>query len=320
MSTPFKLLQVCNVGEICGGTAACAWTICRALQGAEHEVFFFSRIRPETRTAFESVRGSTRSVSRVTDEMIRDSQADLVLFHNTSPDRAERPGFVPSISYVHSVGKRMDADVTIACSRWLASKLPRDGCPVLYQPVPIPPAQKEVRRGLLGDSLTIGRICTPQPRKWPESLIPFYRRLAERFPAVSWEFVGAPSNLQAKLAEACRGQARFWPADWAARGHLHRWHALLYHHPDLTESFGRTVAEAMRCGTIPIVDDQGGFIEQIDSAKTGFLCPNADAFESALETIQDPAIRWAIGHAAKRSAEERCSLRHFADRLRNVLT
>ena len=47
-----RLLQVCNVGRIVGGTAACAWSITRAFPDLEHHVAFLSSITDETQRGF----------------------------------------------------------------------------------------------------------------------------------------------------------------------------------------------------------------------------------------------------------------------------
>jgi glycosyltransferase involved in cell wall biosynthesis len=131
---------------------------------------------------------------------------------------------------------------------------------------------------------------------------------------VEWEFVGCPFVLRPRLNAACGGRAAFHESGWSARQHLHRWDALLYHHPTLTESFGRTCAEAMRCGCIPIVDDRGGFREQIAGpTRPGFLCEDFTAFDRAVAALDDPATRTKIGQAARTRAE-RFSLAQFAER------
>jgi len=86
---------------------------------------------------------------------------------------------------------------------------------------------------------------------------------------------------------------------------------LLYHHPTLTESFGRTVAEALRAGCIPIVDRRGGFREQIP-AGGGFLCDTRDHFLAALAAISSPAARRQIARAGQTHADDRFALRRFA--------
>lgn len=308
-----RLLQVCNVGDICGGTAACAWTITRALPRCRHSVWFLSHPTAETQTAFADCQ--VKRIDRLTESDVRAAGADLVLLHNTAASRVETITSAPVAVYHHSTGSHPTGEYSWACSRWLAEKMPGCGA-VLYQPVPLPPAPAGILRprGRYGCDLVIGRINTPVARKWPADLIPFYAGLAARIPAATWEFVGAPPAMQNALATACRGRAVFHPAGWQARQHLGRWDVLLYHHPSLMESFGRTVAEAQRAGCVPVVDNQGGFVEQIESGTTGWLCDSEDNFAAALELLRDPVIRWRVAERGREAADDRCSLRRFAER------
>lgn len=308
------------MGDICGGTAACAWTITQALPQASHTVLFLSPLTSATRQAFQHCH--VEEVQHVDDETCCRRHVDLVLFHNTSRDRAGPIRSALSILYQHSFSARacrVPAEITVACSAWLANQF-TDRPPVLYQPVPRAPGELSPDRRHLDDELIIGRICTPHARKWPPECPDFYAHLATRFPEVSWEFVGCPPPLQERLQSACRGRARFWNAVWGARRHLWRWHALLYHHPGLTESFGRVAAEAMRAGCVPIVDHRGGFAEQIRHGDTGFLCRNATGFAEAIAAIIRPALRWRISRQARVLAEQRFSPRAFRNSLTELLS
>jgi len=311
-----KIVQVCNVGTICGGTAACAWSITRALPECQHVVLFLGQPTTETRQAFAPV--PTESISSIDDHVLARWQPDLVILHNTSAAHSGSIRSCVRMLYCHSQGHHAPADLAVSCSRWLSDRLSHHPT-VLYQPIPCPPvppersSQPETRA--LDDELVVGRLCTPQPRKWPSCTVPFYEELARRFPFIRWEFVGCPSSLEQPLQNACRGRAKFLPARWGAQQHFYRWHGLLYHHPTLTESFGRTVAEAMLAGCLPIVDARGGFLEQIHPNETGFLCETVDHFASALEQLT-PSRRWIMSRAARQSARKLFSLETFAREFR----
>src|SRR5687767_5084087 len=115
-----RLLQVCNVGRIVGGTAACAWSITRALPEIEHHIAFLSPITEETRLAFAGT--TLHRCEYVTNAFVRDLQCDSVILHNTSPSRVERITAAWALQYVHSKGTRAQADCTRYCSRWLAAQ------------------------------------------------------------------------------------------------------------------------------------------------------------------------------------------------------
>ncbi|MBW3542809.1 MAG: glycosyltransferase family 4 protein [Planctomycetes bacterium] len=307
------ILQVANVGRVTGGTGACAWTIAHSLSACRHTIAFLSRLDDETRGAFAGSR--VLQWKRVTAAAVRRLNPDVIILHNTpAASMDERlPAF--TLQYAHSRIDPAAADVCVYCSRWLAERYGGNMHDVLYQPVPRPPriAGWHDERPLR-ERLVIGRLCTPTPRKWPDELVPFYRMLAGRFRDVQWEFVGCPPALQPRLQEACGGRATFHTAGWNARGHLWRWDALLYHHPHVTESFGRVAAEAMRAGCIPIVDGRGGFLEQIVPG-CGFRCGSPPDFAAAIAAITDPADRWPISRTARAHADERFSPAAFREAL-----
>lgn len=323
-----RLLQVCNVGQICGGTAACAWTITKAFPDWEHVVIFLSPPARDTVQAFSHCQIATSR--HVNDEVLAAHNPDLVILHNTASKNAGVISSIPTILFRHSQGAHAKADLSVSCSKWLANHFD-DSKIVLHQPVPKPircrsgnnttagieGAVTEQRQ--LSTNLIVGRICTPTSRKWPVESLEVYHAVATRFPNVQWEFVGCPSDLQPRWQEACEGRATFLPAEWQARRHLWRWHALLYHHPSLTESFGRTVAEAMRAGCVPIVDARGGFIEQIKNGHIGFLCQTPTDFERAINDLTQAAQWWKMSKAAMASADEHFSLQSFRKRFLTVI-
>ena len=74
---------------------------------------------------------------------------------------------------------------------------------------------------------------------------------------------------------------------------------MLYHHPTLTETFGRVCAEAMRAGCIPVVDDRGGFCEQVAEG-AGFKCRDIHHFVASLKILGEPEARRSMSQKAKR--------------------
>lgn len=310
-----RLLQVCNVGRIVGGTAACAWTVTRALPEFEHVVAFLSDITPDTRAAFAYAR--IEHWPHCTRRMINAVRPDVVLLHNIG-GREPLSGSSVTVQYVHSAGRRAPADLTVYCSRWLAGQMHRSSADVLYQGVPRPLPDSALNSRNCDGRLVVGRICTPIAKKWPVSLLSFYARMASQFPAVEWEFVGCPVSLQDALLTACRSRARFFPAGWEARSRLWGWDALLYHNPEVTESFGRMAAESLRAGCIPVVDALGGFVEQVTPA-SGFLCQNEDDFAEALSALRDSAVRRRMSAAARTDGDRYFSIASFRERLCNRL-
>ncbi|MFN0196414.1 MAG: glycosyltransferase [Planctomycetaceae bacterium] len=315
-SPKLRLLQVCNVGKITGGTAACAWSITRSLPQCEHLVAFLSPITAEARAAFAHCQ--LFEWREVTQLAVARCDPDAIILHNTLAGRWEYPLGAPTIRYVHSLGRPGNEDQRWYCSRWLAKQCGEPGGIVCRQSVPRPLRPAEETHRELRLHPVVGRLCTPRLRKWPRELIGFYRRMSELFPSIQWEFVGCPSALQAPLAEVCRGHASFLPAGWMQRSRMWHWDALLYHHPTLTESFGRTAAEAMRAGCIPIVDARGGFIEQI-AHETGYLCADVDDFAAALRVLLDPEERRRRSERCRDHADRVFSFTRFGHDLRELL-
>ncbi len=309
------LLQVCNVGQIVGGTAACAWSVTRALPQLTHTVAFLSRSDAVTRQVFEP--HPVLHWPHCTSDRIQQVNPDLVLLHNVSAGQASLWDGAWAIQYVHSAGRRLPADRTVYCSRWLAEQCRAQDSSVLWQGVPLPVRPFTPRPRIEG-RLRIGRICTPTARKWPDSLPAFYSQLAALHPHVDWEFVGCPTVMQPLLQTACSGRATFHPANWQARSHVWHWDALLYHHPTLTESFGRTVAEAARAGCLPIIDDRGGFTEQLE-VLGGRGCRTWPEFAEAIADLSDPECRQRLTESIRQTANEHFSLASFGERLRSLI-
>lgn len=288
----------------------------RALPDFQHTVVFRSSPTRETRKEFEACRGVKKLLHArlLTKEIIASSSPDLILLHNTGPAALESTAGYPTMQYVHSGTTSVVADRSVCCSTWLANQRKWPQQRVLLQSVPKPSGEQRAVRTHHEERLIVGRICTPTIAKWPLELISFYKDLAERFPAIQWEFVGCPPEQQDRYSVACQNRAVFHEAGWNARCHLTRWHVLLYHHPSMSESFGRTVAEARRAGCVPVVVNRGGFQEQI-SAKTGFLCNHADEYAQALHLLHDPQKWKVISEATEQEADEKFSFLAFRERL-----
>lgn len=307
-----RLLQVCNVGRIVGGTAACAWTVTRALPGFEHHVLFLSPPDVETLTAFAPCAVSHRLT--VTAQDVERILPDVVLLHNTARSRLADRLPTPTLLYLHSaISEPAQADAAVCCSHWLATRIGLPRAHVLWQGVPNVGRRRTAAEK--NGPFIVGRICTPQARKWPPDVVSFYAALAGRVPKICWEFVGCPEAMQGPLARACQQRAVFHPAGWRQRSLLSGWDVLLYSNPSLPESFGRTVAEAMRAGCVPVVDRFGGFVEQVPVGH-GFLCTGVDEFSGALEHLsrQRDCLR-TVSLRAVRHADEKFSLKRFATEL-----
>ncbi len=313
-----RLLQLCNVGNIVGGTAACAWSVTRALPELEHILWFRGTPTAETRRVFADCQ--IEQGSCLSEKQLHKLAPELILLHNTPREGVFWGAARPTVHslvlhYGHSRScLAAGSHRQLVCSRYLQQLNPEMAAEVLYQGVPRAGGEQTGDVRVFQQELTVGRICTPAARKWNASMISLYRELAAAFPNIQWEFVGCPEKLQSSLSACVQGQARFYPASWQARQFLKRWHVLLYSQPDVPETFGRVCAEAMRCGCVPVVDAAGGFQEQVTS-EAGYLCADAAGFVQALQELQEIGHWWKCSQTATAWANEQFSHQAFRRRL-----
>lgn len=321
-----KLLQVGKKPEIVSGVVGCIWSICQTLPDWSHALFFCSLLSvPErTREALDGYR--LGSGPALTAEWLRGADPDVILFHNTADDEVPLellPGGAVAIYYYHSSytalggfsGVMERCRRSLAVSEFLARSAGMPADSVLYQPVPAPPrgARENGGRPRPAGELVVGRLCNPREENWPESMLDFYRSLAARCPPrVRWEFVGCPPKMRPRLAEACGG-AVFHETGLGARSLLWSWHAMLYDSGGVVHSYGRTLCEAQRAGCVPVVNRLGGFPEQIEEGRTGFLCQGPEEFARALERLDDPETWSALSREARAAGDRRGSLERWRE-------
>jgi len=66
----------------------------------------------------------------------------------------------------------------------------------------------------------------------------------------------------------------------------------------------------MRAGCVPVVDNRGGFTEQV-AADCGFLCGGEEDFAAAIDRLRDVGVRRRMSRAALAHANEAFSLARF---------
>lgn len=90
--------------------------------------------------------------------------------------------------------------------------------------------------------------------------------------------------------------------------------------PAVGEPFGRTLVEAMLCGTPVVAADDGGHREIIRHGETGLLVPtDAAAFADAVAGLLDhPRMASAIAAAAKADALKRYSVETHVERIQRI--
>ena len=91
--------------------------------------------------------------------------------------------------------------------------------------------------------------------------------------------------------------------------------------PAVKEPLGRTLVEAMLCGTPVVAADDGGNGEIIRHGETGFLVQpdNPEAFADAVaELLENPRLANAIATAAKKEALKIFSVKAHVERVQDV--
>jgi glycosyltransferase involved in cell wall biosynthesis len=97
---------------------------------------------------------------------------------------------------------------------------------------------------------------------------------------------------------------------------------LVTHTSIAPEPFGRVIVEAMLCGTPVIATVDGGAVELIDHAHTGWLCPPNDPqklAEMILVCCNQPTQTKALANQAQTSASQRFNLSHTNHQIDQLL-
>ena len=252
-----KILWVNNVSSILGGTMQCTLCMIQALPDCEHSVFSFSRW-PKDPDHPVGLRAGLLHGSSLAG---LHGKYDLVVYQNISETRLPNKSLGFSVYIHHSsradslrVGKRCDMQLCV--SYYLANLLGLPGSTVLHQPVfgPSGSCRKPAE-------FTVGRICTPTPKKWREAdVLPAIESLLKTEPDVRVHLVGAPDSIGNLLCEEPR--VKLSKPSLQAQGYMQKWHCLL-NLSSVPETFGRTCREAQRRGCVPVVMAGSGYDEQV---------------------------------------------------------
>ena len=91
--------------------------------------------------------------------------------------------------------------------------------------------------------------------------------------------------------------------------------------PAVNEGFGRTLVEAILCGTPVIAADHGGHREIITHAKIGILVPadDAEAFAEAVSRLLNtPSDGCVVADEARSSAAARYSVTAHVEQIQSI--
>ncbi len=221
-------------------------------------------------------------------------------------------GALSGVAWRRLLNIHNECDVTFAPTPTVARELRARGmrrvhiCGRGVDAMAFHPAHRDSRvRERLGDGsdaplmLYVGRLS---PEKNLAALAPVARALPEYPLAIVGDgparadLAAEVARLNVHFAGTLRGEAlttAFASAD-------------LFLFPSQTETFGQVVHEAMASGLPTVGVRAGGVQDLITDGQTGLLCPPDDptAFvEAARRLVTDPALRYAMGAAARHEAE-----------------
>lgn len=179
---------------------------------------------------------------------------------------------------------------------------------LLYPPVDVTQFSSRSKKQKI--ILSVGRFDNILNSKRQDVLISALSRMSHQLPS-GWKLVLAGGSLanpgENNYLTLLQKQARGLPIDFVIQPNFEQlrqiyatasiyWHAAgfgvdPYLHPENTEHFGITVVEAMASGLVPIVVNNGGLSEIINSQVNGFLFSNeTQLIQQTLSLINSPAI------------------------------
>jgi len=91
--------------------------------------------------------------------------------------------------------------------------------------------------------------------------------------------------------------------------------------PSVQEAFGKTIVEAMACGTPVVAFAQGGPVDIVSHRESGYLARPVDSADLAAGIawcVESPERAAELGHAARRRAAEQFDIRIVARRYREL--
>jgi glycosyltransferase involved in cell wall biosynthesis len=219
----------------------------------------------------------------------------------------------------------------VAPSRWMADRVAQSPllrhCRVevipnsldgqVYQPQPAYQARQQLGLPQARPLVMFGALdATTDRRKGYHLLIPAMQQLVQQWPTVELVVFGASAPVAAlglPVHDLGHLEAATLAQAYAA--------ADVMVVPSLQESFGKTAAEALACGT-PVVAFRGtGLMDIVDHQQTGYLAAPfevADLAAGMAWVLADADRHAQLRHAARTQALQRFALEHQAVQYRDL--
>ena len=191
------------------------------------------------------------------------------------------------------------------------------GCPVsvIRNGVPLSPIAERGQNA----RLVLGTAARLSPDKKLGDLLAAVRLAAPHLPPFVLRIAGGPEREFPGHAAELRQLAGGLPVEWAGDvADMSAFLAGLDIFLMISEPAGcpNATLEASAAGLPIVATDHGGAHEQVLNGVTGFLVPRGDAVafcEALLRLANDPALRKAMGHAAREHIAQEFSLSRMAD-------
>ena len=171
------------------------------------------------------------------------------------------------------------------------------------------------RSRLIGDHPVIGRHSRPRNEKWPATR----DALFEVFPSsgdIQVKLMGLSEKMKRLIGEHPCNWQTMEPDEIPVREFLGSIDFFVYfHHPDLLEGFGRTVAEAAAAGCVVVVPP---YLRKT-FGHTGLYCESAEALDLVRKIAADRARFAGLSARGRQVVDQRFGLTSYLDRLESVL-
>jgi glycosyltransferase involved in cell wall biosynthesis len=319
-----KLLWIMNT-TLLGGSTLWVLDAIESLGNWQHEVVFIQGEEvPHVAERFRQAAAPISRASVITREMIDAIAPAVVILSNTNPDaiEGEHPwswlmnGW-PVISVHHSAvrpwipGAHADVFVSKHLFAMYSAIAPRMARKFVIPPGIDTAAYAAIDRPAGGGRCVIGRHSSGGAAKYPQALLQILREVgttsmivggAEHYPdADPTLFSFPPIGSQ-------------HPIDFL------RDIDIFVYRSDTTETWCRSVTEAMGAGLPCVADRRGGIAEQIEDGVTGFLCDGDLGFVDRLRLlVRNPGLRFEMGMRARIAAMRMFDVRRFRDTLEPLM-
>ena len=159
---------------------------------------------------------------------------------------------------------------------------------------PYTPSEKRIK-----NRFSFGRLSRGDILKWNKHQMWIYDNIQSSRPKFC-NVVGWHDSFSQKCGDVRRPWLKAYAANTVDVNSFYRTCNVFCITCDTLENFPRTGFEAMSTGSILVVDDKGGWKEQIRHKETGFLCKNRDEFVNVMNQIEkDPVLEDTIRKNAR---------------------